>query len=263
MNIYKIAAAGSAKSEMVYHEDPNVPHVGTLREHCYFIPFGKEQQPFMNREDSRFFELLNGDWGFRYFDSIIDIEDDFVSVKAEKTIPVPSNWQLHGYDRAQYTNVVYPIPYDPPYVPDDIPVGIYSRSYNYSHDGLRRILTFEGIDSCFYLYINGRVAGYSQVSHATSEFDVTDLLRDGENLITVAVLKWCDGTYLEDQDKFRLSGIFRDVYMLSRPAKRLENYRIIADASGKFSVSVTGDSAKVRLSDGDEIICEKSEAKRS
>ncbi|MBQ8171496.1 MAG: DUF4981 domain-containing protein [Oscillospiraceae bacterium] len=256
MNIYEISKAGSARSKMVWHEDPNVLHIGTLQEHCYFIPFGKDQQPFGSREESCFFKLLNGDWGFRYFDSIIDIEDDFPTVAADKTIPVPSNWQLHGYDRAQYTNVVYPIPFDPPYVPDDIPVGIYNRSYRFNADGLRRILTFEGVDSCFYLYINGSFAGYSQVSHATAEFDVTDMLSDGENLITVAVLKWCDGTYLEDQDKFRLSGIFRDVYMLSRPAKRLENYRIISDACGRLSVSVKGESAHVRLFDGETLICE-------
>ncbi len=256
MNIYKISKVGSAKSEMVYHEDPSVLHVGTLSEHCYFIPFGKEQDPFGSREESCFFELLNGDWDFRYFDSIIELEDDFPEITAEKTIPVPSNWQLHGYDRAQYTNVVYPIPYDPPYVPDDIPVGIYSRDYTYAHDGLRKILTFEGVDSCFYLYVNGKLAGYSQVSHATAEFDITDHLSEGENRITVAVLKWCDGTYLEDQDKFRLSGIFRDVYMLSRPAKRLEGYRIIADASGKLCVSVKGESTVIKLFGGGKLICE-------
>lgn len=256
MNIPKIAKAGSAKSRMAFHEDPNSLHIGTLAEHCYFIPFAKNQDPFADREESRFFELLNGDWGFRYFDSIIDLEDDFPEIKAEKTIPVPSNWQFHGYDKAQYTNVVYPIPYDPPYVPDDIPVGVYSRNYRYTADGMRKILGFEGVDSCFYLYINGRFVGYSQVAHATSEFDVTDYLAEGDNIITVAVLKWCDGTYLEDQDKFRLSGIFRDVYVLSRPAERLENYRVTSDASGKLCVSVEGAAARIRLYDGEKIIAE-------
>lgn len=256
MNIYKIAQTGSARSEMVFHEDPNTLHIGTLAEHCYFIPFGKEQNAFRNRETSCFFELLNGDWGFRYYDSIIDLEDDFPAIKAEKTIPVPSNWQLHGYDRAQYTNVVYPIPYDPPYVPDDIPVGIYSRNYSYTPDGMRKLLCFEGVDSCFYLYINGSFAGYSQVAHATAEFDITDYLAEGDNNITVAVLKWCDGTYLEDQDKFRLSGIFRDVYILSRPVERLESYRVTADANGKLCVSVKGSAAKIKLYDCETIIAE-------
>lgn len=235
MDIKNISAKGSPKSRMIYHEDPQQLHIGTLGKHCYFIPFARQQDPFEVRERSERFELLNGEWKFRYYDSIIDLEDDFVSLPFEKTIPVPSNWQLHGYDKPQYTNVCYPIPYDPPFVPDDIPVGIYSRSYNYTADGMRKILVFEGVDSCIYLYINGEFAGYSQVSHSTSEFDITSLLHEGENTITAAVLKWCDGTYLEDQDKFRLSGIFRDVYVLSRPDKRLENYIIKTELSDDLS----------------------------
>ena len=235
MDISKISAPNSPKSKMIYHEDPRKLHINTLEKHCYFIPFALEQDPFEDRENSSRFKFLNGEWDFRYYDSIIDMEDDFVSVPFEKKIPVPSNWQLCGYDRPQYTNICYPIPYDPPFVPDDNPVGVYSRSYNYTADGLDRILVFEGVDSCIYLYINGKFAGYSQVSHSTSEFDITPFLREGENNITAAVLKWCDGTYLEDQDKFRLSGIFRDVYVLSRPQKRLENYLVKTVISDDFS----------------------------
>ncbi len=254
MNISKIAAIGSPKSKMIYHEDLENLHVNTLDSHCYFIPFGKEQNPFSDREQSQRFELLNGQWDFRYYDSIIDLEDDFISVSFTEKLPVPSNWQLHGYDKPQYTNVCYPIPYDPPYVPDDNPVGIYRRNYHYKPDGLRRILVFEGVDSCLYLYINGELAGYSQVSHSTSEFDITSLLQEGENNITVAVLKWCDGTYLEDQDKFRLSGIFRDVYVLSRPEKGLENYIVKTTflddySTGKLSLSVFGCDVTARLFD--------------
>lgn len=235
MDISKISAKGSPKSRMIYHENPEQLHVGTLEKHCYFIPFAPGEIPFDPREKSSRFELLNGQWEFRYYDSIIDMEDDFISHPFERKIPVPSNWQLQGYDKPQYTNVCYPIPYDPPYVPDDIPVGVYSRSLAYTPDGLDRILVFEGADSCVYLYVNGEFAGYSQVSHSTSEFDITPFLREGENNITAAVLKWCDGTYLEDQDKFRLSGIFRDVYVLSRPKKRLENYIVRTEISDDFS----------------------------
>lgn len=226
MDISLISKSGTPKSKMLYHENPEALHIGTLPPHRYFIPFGKAHNPYDSRYNSEFMELLNGDWNFTYYDSIIDMPDDFVSLKSGNTIPVPANWQLHGYDKPQYTNICYPITYDPPYVPDDTPVSVYSRSYNYTPDGLRKILTFEGVDSCLYLYINGEFAGYSQVSHMTSEFDITDMIHEGENAITVAVLKWCDGTYLEDQDKFRLSGIFRDVYVMSRPEKRLEDYRI-------------------------------------
>lgn len=196
MDISKISAKNSPKNKMVFHEDEQSLHVGTLDKRCYFIPFSHEQNPFADRELSRRFELLNGEWDFRYYESIIDMEDDFISVPYEKKIPVPSNWQLHGYDKPQYTNICYPIPYDPPYVPDDIPVGVYRRGYEYVPDGMNRILVFEGADSCIYLYVNGEFVGYSQVSHSTSEFDVTSFLREGENIITAAVLKWCDGTYL-------------------------------------------------------------------
>ena len=255
MDISKISSVGSPKSKMIYHENTETLHIGTLDKHCYFIPFSKGQDPFESRENSARFELLNGDWDFKFYGSIIDIEDDFISSGFDKKIPVPSNWQLHGYDKPQYTNVCYPIPYDPPYVPDDIPVGIYQRSYNYSPDGNDRILVFEGIDSCVYLYINGEFAGYSQVSHSTSEFDITPLLREGENTITAAVLKWCDGTYLEDQDKIRLSGIFRDVYVLSRPKVRLENYIVKTllsdDASAKLEFTPFGCDVTAALTDRD------------
>ena len=256
MDISKISAVGSPKSKMIYHENPEQLHIGTLQKHCYFIPFGADECPFDSREKSNRFELLNGEWEFRYYNSIIDMEDDFVGLPFDKMIHVPSNWQLCGYDKPQYTNVCYPIPFDPPYVPDDIPVGVYRRSYNYTPDGLDRILTFEGADSCLYLYVNGEFAGYTQVSHNTAEFDITPYLHEGENSITAAVLKWCDGTYLEDQDKFRLSGIFRDVYVLSRPKKRLENYivkTVLSDDMSFASLEFTPFGCDVRavLSDSD------------
>ena len=242
MNLEKISKPGSAKSKLIYHENTETLHIGTEARHCYFVPFADGQNPFESREESRLFELLNGEWNFRYLDSVIDLEDDFLDIKADKTIPVPANWQLHGYDRPQYTNVSYPIVFDPPYVPDENPVGVYSRNYSYAEDGLDRILVFEGVDSCFYLFVNDSFVGYSQVSHGTSEFDITKYLYEGENRITVVVLKWCDGTYLEDQDKFRLSGIFRDVYVLSRPQKRLEDYcvkTLISDDKKSATVQIT------------------------
>jgi beta-galactosidase len=261
MDISKIAKKGSPKAKMIFHEDPHSLHIGTLPDHAYFIPFAKGQNAFADRKDSQYFLLLNGEWDFSYYDSIIDLPDDFTDMQKCTKISVPSNWQLSGYDKAQYTNVNYPIPFDPPYVPDDIPVGVYGRDYEYTHDGLRRILCFEGVDSCLYLYVNGVFAGYSQVSHHTSEFDITDFLHEGSNRLTVAVLKWCDGTYLEDQDKFRLSGIFRDVYMLSRPEKCLRDLHITAEpdstfTNGKLRVSVEGASANLRLFDGEKLVCE-------
>lgn len=268
MELNKIAKPGSPKSRMIYHEDLNNLHIGTLDKHCYFIPFEKGEDPFAKRESSGRFELLNGDWKFRYFDSVIDLEDEFVGIDTDNTIPVPSNWQLHGYDIPQYTNVVYPITFEPPYVPDEVPVGVYSRNYEYRNDGLDRILVFEGVDSCMYLYINNDFVGYSQVSHCTSEFDITPFLKEGQNNITVAVLKWCDGTYLEDQDKIRLSGIFRDVYVLSRPKKRLADYRIVTNIDtdkdiAELCFTPYGADASVTLCDPEGNVIYKGDAKDS
>ncbi len=247
MNILQISKPGSNKAQMSYHENPDVFHVNTLPNHCYFIPFANDQDPFLARERSRRFKLLNGRWGFSYYSSLIDLPDDFAQVKfaqkvldGGKKIPVPSNWQLHGYDKAQYTNVDYPIPYNPPFVPDENPVGLYYKSYDYKADGLERILCFEGADSCIYLYVNGSFCGFSEVSHHTSEFNITRFLHEGQNIITVAVLKWCFGTYFEDQDKIRLSGIFRDVYVLNRPEKRISDYRVKTILTKKGPALVEG-----------------------
>ncbi|MCC8042730.1 MAG: DUF4981 domain-containing protein [Oscillospiraceae bacterium] len=251
MKIEKISAAGSPKSYMIYHENTEALHINTLEDHAWFVPFAKGENPFDTKEKSSCVEMLNGDWDFKYYNSIIDMEDSFTEASFEDKIPVPSNWQLHGYDIPQYTNVKYPIPYDPPYVPDDIPVGVYRRVYSYKGDSFRKILTFEGVDSCLYLYVNGSFVGYTQVSHAFSEFDITDYLTEGNNTIICAVLKWCDGTYLEDQDKIRLSGIFRDVYVVSRPKSRIEDYRITADMDGNFAICVKGSAAHIALMDNE------------
>lgn len=226
------------KEYMKYHQDTNELHINVEESHCYFVPFEPKQNPFENRELSKRFQLLNGAWNFKYYDSLFELEDDFSELNFSDSIPVPSYWQLHGFDKPQYTNVKYPIPFDPPFVPDDNAVGVYNRTFSYEQDGLDRILTFEGVDSCFYLYINNEFVGYSQVSHCTSEFNITKYLKAGENEITVAVLKWCDGTYLEDQDKFRMSGIFRDVYIVSRSEKRVNDYRIVTSLTEDYSTAI-------------------------
>lgn len=235
MDIKKISAEGSPKSLLVFHEDPEILHVNTIPPHCHFTPFSQGQSPFADRAESDRFELLSGEWDFRYYDSIIDLEDDFLSLPFDRKIPVPSNWQLHGFDKPQYTNVCYPIPFDPPYVPDENPCGVYSRSFMHKQCDDDVILCFEGVDSCLYLFVNGRFVGYSQVSHSVSEFDITSYIKSGENTVTVLVLKWCDGTYLEDQDKFRMSGIFRDVYLLKRSKSRISDYVIKATPSADGS----------------------------
>ena len=209
-----------------YHQDLHTLHVNTLPNRAYYIPFSNEEDARRDvRTRSDRFTLLSGEWRFRYFESVMDLPEDFLSEdQPADAIPVPSVWQMHGYDRHQYTNVRYPIPFDPPYVPVQNPCGLYMRHFTVDDEPGRRTLVFEGVDSCFYLWINGSFVGYSQVSHSISEFDVTDFVRAGDNTVAVLVLKWCDGTYLEDQDKLRTSGIFRDVYLLRREPRHIGDY---------------------------------------
>ena len=200
-----------------------------------------------HREESDRMQLLNGTWKFQYFNSIYDIQDSFFEKNYDTEnfdeIQVPSVWQMAGYDTHQYTNIRYPFPFDPPYVPQDIPCGAYVHTFEYSRDekAPKSFLNFEGVDSCFYVWLNGSYIGYSQVSHMTSEFDVTDVLQDGTNTVAVLVMKWCDGSYLEDQDKFRMSGIFRDVYILKRPKQAISDYHIktrIEDMLAKVEIEM-------------------------
>ena len=231
-----------------YYENLNVLHENTMPARAYYIPASKRMDNLVeHREKSDRIQLLNGAWKFQYFNSIYDIQDSFFEKNYDTEnfdeIQVPSVWQMAGYDTHQYTNIRYPFPFDPPYVPQDIPCGAYVHNFEYSRDekASKAFLNFEGVDSCFYVWINGSYIGYSQVSHMTSEFDVTDVLQDGTNTVAVLVMKWCDGSYLEDQDKFRMSGIFRDVYILKRPKQAISDYHIktrIEDMLAKVEIEM-------------------------
>ena len=231
-----------------YYENLSVLHENTMPARAYYIPASRRMDNLVeHREESDRMQLLNGTWKFQYFNSIYDIQDSFFEKNYDTEnfdeIQVPSVWQIAGYDTHQYTNIRYPFPFDPPYVPQDIPCGAYVHTFEYSRDekAPKSFLNFEGVDSCFYVWINGSYIGYSQVSHMTSEFDVTDVLQDGTNTVAVLVMKWCDGSYLEDQDKFRMSGIFRDVYILKRPKQAISDYHIktrIEDMLAKVEIEM-------------------------
>ena len=231
-----------------YYENLSVLHENTMPARAYYIPASRRMDNLVeHREESDRMQLLNGTWKFQYFNSIYDIQDSFFEKNYDTEnfdeIQVPSVWQMAGYDTHQYTNIRYPFPFDPPYVPQDIPCGAYVHTFEYSRDekAPKSFLNFEGVDSCFYVWINGSYIGYSQVSHMTSEFDVTDVLQDGTNTVAVLVMKWCDGPYLEDQDKFRMSGIFRDVYILKRPKQAISDYHIktrIEDMLAKVEIEM-------------------------
>ncbi len=206
-----------------YYEDLNNLHVNTMPHRSYYTPYRKNGECAV--------KMLNGDdWWFKFHSNRFEVDENFThgNVSGFDTITVPSCWNMLGYDNHHYANVDAPLPFIPPYVPDENPCGAYVKEVSLNNDSLtqKTYLNFDGVDSCFYLYINGDFVGYSQVAHATSEFDVTEYLKEGRNIIAVLVLKWCDGTYLEDQDKFRMSGIFRDVYLIHRPHDHIRDFTV-------------------------------------
>ena len=257
-----------------YYEDLSVLHENTMPVRAYYIPASKRMDNLVEqREASDRIQFLNGTWKFKYFDSIYDVKEEFYKVGFDVSeyadIKVPGVWQNAGYDCHQYTNIRYPFPFDPPYVPQDIPCGAYVYDFEYSKDEKagKAFLNFEGVDSCFYVWVNGSYVGYSQVSYATSEFEVTELIKEGHNTIAVFIMKWCDGSYLEDQDKFRMSGIFRDVYILKRPDNAIRDYRVTTTASGetasvKLEVEFMGQtSVNVLLEDKNGAVVASAEMK--
>ncbi len=209
------------KKEWIYHLSQEHLHVGCDAPRAYFVPYHSDAAAKTgNRAASDRFVSLCGEWDFHFYPSIRDVED-FTDAGWTNTgmdrLPVPMSWQMakdRGYDVPHYTNVNYPFPVDPPHVPDDNPCGLYFRTFEVDETTLASKdikLVFEGVDSCFYVYINDKFAAYSQVSHMTTEITANEFLKAGINTVKVLVLKWCDGSYLEDQDKIRLSGIFREV----------------------------------------------------
>ena len=225
-----------------YHENPAVQHVEALPPRNEYTPFPSGSDPFAPKEMSALRVSLNGSWLFEGFDSPESVPEEWWNAPLSGSMPVPGNWELNGFGKPAYINICYPIPYDPPYVPHLNPTGIYRRQFNAHSCGQKRwLLNLEGVDSCFYIYINGRFLGYGQGTHNTSEFDATPLLRDGTNDIALMVLKYCDGTYLEDQDKWRMSGVIRDVFFLVRPKKHIRSYQVRADAAGNLDVTWDAD----------------------
>lgn len=228
----------------------------------YFIPFGSENE--CRRADivcdrselcSGRFLLLSGDWEFKYYRSIAEVPEDFVSGDLNgDTVTVPSVWQAGGYEPWHYTNVDYPIPLNPPCVPNHNPCGVYKRSFVLpeSFSGLRVRISFLGVASSFHFFVNGQFAGYDQVSHMTGEFDISDLITPGQNEICVIVYKWCDGTYLEDQDFFRCNGIFRDVFLLAQQPDGIDDVWFRTEGNKAFvTVSTLSSDPSVILEDAE------------
>jgi len=234
---------------MNIYENPRILQKNREKEHAYFIPYQSlHAATERKKQNSAFYKLLNGDWEFLYYDRCVDVpmeifEKNYASPLSKK-INVPCSWQFQGYDVPQYLNISYPFPVDPPYVPIDNPTGVYYRDFEIPELWKKRntFIVFEGVNSCLELYVNGKKAGWSQGSRMPSEFNITPYIQNGKNRLTVKVLKWCDGSYLESQDAFRLSGIFRDVYLISREKERITDVFVHTDCDLKYHTwSLTAD----------------------
>ena len=222
--------------------------IGIESPRAYYVPFSETQEipmehGIVDREKSERFLSLNGSWLIREHACPEEVD---VTEEMESTIVVPSCVQMHGYDSIQYINCRYPFPFDPPYVPQENPTYHYRRTFTIEDLSERYYLVFEGVDSAFYVYVNGKKVGYGQISHAINEFDITSYLCQGENTLDVVVLKWCASSYLECQDKFRFTGIFRSVYLLRRPVEHITDYKIVSDYDegvGKITIFNYSDCA--------------------
>ncbi|MBC8081342.1 MAG: DUF4981 domain-containing protein [Gorillibacterium sp.] len=258
-----------------YWENPNVLQINREQPRAYYIPYGDAASAQKRKRGrSPFFQTLNGSWKFRYVPSVLEVRENFYEAAADVSawddLIVPSCWQTNGYDQLHYTNVNYPFPCDPPYIPDDNPAGLYVREFNVSEtwNDKEQYIVFEGVNACFYLWINGTFVGYSQGSRIPAEFLASPYLKSGANRIALLVLKWCDGTYLEDQDCWRYSGIYRDVYLLAREKSHVRDVfnrqEISADYSSatlRTELETTGSlNVKAELRDANGLLAAKAEA---
>lgn len=226
---------------MRIYENPEKTSENRLNPRSYYIPGGISE-----------YQLINGTWKFAYFNRDIDVPAE---ITEWDTIPVPSCWQIEGYENPNYTNVNYPYPCDDPYVPDDNPCGVYEREFEIAKKWGRIYFVLEGVASCAFLYVNGNYIGFTQGSHLQAEFDITDAAVEGKNTIRVKVLKWCCGSYLEDQDFFRFNGIFRDCYILQRPKGHLRDVEMIPNEK-EIAVKFDG-KATISIKAGGQLLMQK------
>ena len=225
---------------MRFYEDLTRLSEGRMAPRSYYIPEGAAE-----------YRTLNGDWQFKYFEN----GDAATEPECWDTIPVPSCWQMHGYDNPNYTNVCYPYPFDPPYIPDINPCGWYRRTFTVTDTSMRHYLVLEGVSSCARVCVNGAQVGFTQGSRLQAEFDLTPYVTAGENTLLIQVWKWCSGSYLEDQDQFRCNGIFRDVYLLVRPEGHLHDLSITSVDNAAFRITADVPMT-VRVTDGGALIGE-------
>jgi beta-galactosidase len=261
-------------------ENPQVFGINKEKPHASFIPY-QDITSAKSQDVTRsvYYQSLNGKWKFKLFDTVKQATDDFAELafndKSWNSIKVPSDWQCEGYDYPIYTNIKYPFgAANPPFIPDEYnPTGLYRTTFSIPDAWQEHqiFVHFGAVNSAFYLWINGQKVGYSQDSKTPAEFDITKFLKEGKNLLAVKVIRWCDGSYLEDQDFWRLSGIERDVFLLATPRIRVSDFSVKADldatfTNGLFNLTVNlantitenkDISVICRINDSDEIVFEK------
>ena len=259
----------------------NLDVIGINKEapHATFIPYQSVEAAKTNDPSkSDYYQLLNGKWKFFFCENPANVTKEFSNVDFNdadwKEINVPSDWMFEGYDYPIYVNIGFPFKeVNPPHPPKDYnPTGLYRETFNVSSNWMDKevFIHFGAVNSAFYLWINGEIVGYSQGAKTPAEFNITKYLKEGENLIAAEVIRWCDGSYLEDQDFWRLAGIERDVYLVATPKERVEDFRVVADLDeaykngvlnltvdldGEFSSDLT---VAYKLLDGDKVVAEKS-----
>ena len=239
------------------YQNHELPHRNRLPARTHFTSYASpDAARKMGGGNTPHARSLNGTWAFAFEENPDLIPADFAAPEFDDAmwdqIPVPSSWQLQGYGRPHYTNVIFPFPIDPPHVPSENPTGAYRHSFQLSEGGAlgRHILRFDGVDSAFHLWVNGQSVGFSKGSRLQAEFDITEYVQPGENVLAVKVYQWSDGSYLEDQDMWWLSGIFRDVTLISLPATHIYDIRVrtaldeaYTDATLDVAVEVHGADA--------------------
>ena len=224
---------------------------GAMPDRSFYLPYSKKPDSFCDFSQCDSLTLLS-DWDFKFFSRF---DESVFGENADMHVKVPAVWQSYGVDKHAYLNIRYPFPVTPPKILCDIPCGLYVTTYRVDNKRGKYYINFEGVDSAYYLFVNGEYVGYATTPHCRTEFDITGYLKVGANEIKAVVLKWCSGSYFEAQDKLRMSGIFREVYILNRPYGHIFDYKITTD--GKAAVRFSGDkAATVRLYDNDRIIGE-------
>lgn len=236
-------------------EDIGIIHRNRMEARAHFYSYPSRDRALTGEPAyTHHFKSLNGIWQFLFLPAPEYSPPGFEAADYDTAgwndIRVPGNWQMQGYGRMHYSDLWYNFPIDPPYVPTDNPTGIYKRSFRigqeWLEDGQQVILRFHGVDSAFHLWVNGAEAGYSKGARLQSEFDVTGLVRAGENQLTVRVYQWSDGTYLEDQDMWWLSGIFRDVDLYVQPRSGIQDVAVVTKLDGAYTQGVLQVTAKLR-----------------